>query len=81
MRSGDLHDVGLELLGKAKELADQAKSTVTAVLLGHNVKALSQDLIRYGADSVLVADDSLLENYRLLPYSLSSYRIQPPELP
>ena len=69
-RSGDLHDVDLELLGKARELSNQAEGRVTAILLGHNVKALAQDLIRYGADSVLVADDPRLDNYRLLPYSL-----------
>lgn len=69
-RSGDLHEVSLELLGKARELADQANKKVTAVLLGHNVKSLAQNLINYGADSVLLADEPRLENYRLLPYSL-----------
>ena len=36
-RSGVLHDVGLELLGKARELAEPSGSTVTAVRLGWNV--------------------------------------------
>lgn len=69
-RSGELHEVSLELLGKARELAEQAKKTVTAVLLGHNVKPLARNLINYGADSVLLADDPRLDTYRLLPYSL-----------
>lgn len=67
-RNGELHEVGLELLGKARELADQAKSRVTAVLLGHNVRPLAQALVDHGADSVLVADSPVLETYRLLPY-------------
>ena len=33
-RGGVLHDVGLELLGKARELAEISKGTVSAFLLG-----------------------------------------------
>jgi electron transfer flavoprotein alpha subunit len=69
-RSGELHEVSLELLGKARELADQANKKVIGVLLGHEVVPLAQTLIHYGADSVLLADDTRLGNYRLLPYAL-----------
>lgn len=69
-RGGDLHDVSLELLGKAKELADHSDRRVTAILLGHNVKALSETLIKHGADSVLVTDDPKLVAYRLIPYTI-----------
>lgn len=68
-RSNDLHPVSLELLGKARELAGQAEERVTAVLVGHNVGALTQTLINHGADSVLLADDPRLHTYRLLPYA------------
>ena len=69
-RGGELHEVGLELLGKARELAEQANQKVIGVLLGHDVKPLAQNLINSGADAVLLADDAHLENYRLLPYAL-----------
>lgn len=69
-REGELHEVSLELLGKARELADQANKKVIGVLLGHEVEPIAQILINYGADCVLLADDTHLENYRLLPYSL-----------
>lgn len=69
-RSNELHDVSLELLGKARELADQAKQSVNAVLIGYNVKTHAQTLINYGADSVLIADADTLADYRLIPYSL-----------
>ena len=69
-RGGELHEVSLELLGKARELAEEAKSRVTAVLLGSNTKPLAQTLVDHGADSVLVADDDRLDTYRLLPYAL-----------
>ncbi len=68
-RGGQLHEVGAELLGKARELADQAGWKVTAVLLGDQVEALADTLIGQGADHVLVGDDPELRDYRLLAYT------------
>jgi electron transfer flavoprotein alpha subunit len=68
-RAGVLHDVGLELLGKARELAEVSKGTVSAFVLGRDISALSDNLIAHGADTVLLADSSVLEPYRLLPYT------------
>jgi electron transfer flavoprotein alpha subunit len=69
-RRGELHEVSLELLGKARELADQGKCGVTAVLLGCEITPLAPRLIEYGADAVLVADDARLADYQLIPYAL-----------
>jgi len=68
-RGGMLHDVGLELLGKARELAQASDSVVAALLLGADVAALGDRAIAHGADVVLLADHALLEPYRLLPYT------------
>jgi len=68
-RGGVLHDVGLELLGKARELAEAADGSVAAILLGKDVLPLAETLMRYGADTVLVADHPGLEPYHLLPYT------------
>jgi electron transfer flavoprotein alpha subunit len=69
-RGGELHEVSLELLGKARELGGQANQKVIGILLGHHVKPLAQNLLNCGADAVLLADDMHLANYRLLPYAL-----------
>ena len=62
--------VSLELIGKGKELAQELDDkTVTAVLIGHNVKALADTLAEYGADRVIVVDDAELETYRTEPYA------------
>ena len=68
-RGGVMHDVGLELLGKARELAAAAGSAVTALLLGDNVAPLTSRVIAHGADAVLLAEHPDLEPYRLLPYT------------
>ena len=68
-RGGVLHEVGLELLGKARELAEVSGSTVAAILLGAEVAPLADRIIHHGADLVLVAEHPALEPYRLLPYT------------
>jgi electron transfer flavoprotein alpha subunit len=68
-RGGALHDAGLELLGKARELADAAGGAVAAALLGAGVAPLADPVIAHGADVVLVAEHPGLEPYRLLPYA------------
>jgi electron transfer flavoprotein alpha subunit len=66
---GKLHDVGLELIGKGRDLADKLGVPLAAALLGHNVKALAKDLIACGCDDVYVADDPRLEPFTVLPFS------------
>ena len=76
---GKAAPVSLELLGKARTLADQLGSQVCALLLGHGIadppapgqheKALSQLAIQYGADVVMLADHPELEPYRASPYA------------
>ena len=68
-RGGVLHEVGLELLGKARELAEVSGSAVAAILLGAEVAPLTDRIISHGADLVLVAEHPALEPYRLLPYT------------
>lgn len=68
-RGGVRHEVGLELLGKARQLADASNGAVAAVLLGHQVGGWADDCISHGADQVLIADHPSLEPYRLLAYT------------
>ncbi len=63
-RQGELVEVGLELLGKAFELAHPAGWKVASVLVGHaSEKALREQLLSFGADEVIVADHPLLRSY------------------
>ncbi len=80
---GKLADVGLELLGKARELAGALGGEVTGLLLGHQVKDLAQLAIQSGADRVLLADHPELEMYRTLPYArvaINEARARKPEI-
>ena len=68
-RDGVIQNVALELLGKARELADANNEKVVAILLGKNIKDKAQDLIAAGADKVLVVDHDLLATYLTEPYT------------
>ncbi|RPI77749.1 MAG: electron transfer flavoprotein subunit alpha/FixB family protein [Desulfobacteraceae bacterium] len=68
-RSGRLQSVGLELLGKARELAGILNQDVAAVLIGHRVSKLSDTLIQHGADQIYVVEDPALQDYRANAYT------------
>ncbi len=68
-RDGKIQNVALELLGKARELADANNEKVVAMLLGKNIKGEAQTLVEHGADRVLVVDHDLLATYLTEPYT------------
>ena len=65
----ELSGIAFELLGKAKDLAKDLSTDVTAVLIGSGVKELADRLAVYGADRVIVVDDPELKDYRTEPYA------------
>ena len=68
-RAGNLSRVSAELLSKARELARSLGQEVAAVLIGHQVAALADTLIEFGADKVFLAEDKLLADYRTRAYA------------
>ncbi len=65
----EISSIAFELLGKAKDLAKDLNTEVTAVLIGSGIKGLADQLAEYGADKVIVVDDPELKNYRTEPYA------------
>lgn len=61
--------VSFELIGKAKDLAAELNTDVTAVILGDGVTALADELAAYGADKVVVVDHPVLKEYTTEPYT------------
>jgi electron transfer flavoprotein alpha subunit len=64
-----ISSIAFELLGKAKDLAKDLNTEVTAMLLGSGIKGLADQLAEYGADKVIVVDDPELKDYRTEPYA------------
>jgi electron transfer flavoprotein alpha subunit len=62
--NGRLEDTPLELMSKARHLADMLGVELAATVLGDSVKDLATKLIHYGADKVYVAEHPLLGTYQ-----------------
>ena len=61
--------VNLELLNKARELADELGEEVGAVVMGSELDGVLKQLQQHGAETIYVADDQDLENYQTEVYS------------
>jgi electron transfer flavoprotein alpha subunit len=68
-RDGKIMKVSYELIGKARELANDLGQDVVAVLMGSGVEAVAGDLAKAGADKVIVVDDPMLAEYVTEPYA------------
>ena len=68
-RDGVIMPVVIELLGEGKKLANEVGCNLCAVLCGHHVEGLADQLFEYGADKVYVADHEELATYRTDAYT------------
>jgi electron transfer flavoprotein alpha subunit len=64
-----LEDTPIELMSKARHLADTLGVQLAAALLGDDVKKLAKKLIQYGADKVYLVEHSLLADYQTNSYA------------
>ena len=68
-RRGEAAPVSWQLLGVARQLAEQIGVPVGAAVLGSGVEKLCEDAIAYGADTVYAIDDPVLADYRTQAYA------------
>jgi electron transfer flavoprotein alpha subunit/NAD-dependent dihydropyrimidine dehydrogenase PreA subunit len=68
-RDGMLNRVALELLGLGQTLAQGLNQDLSAVLLGHEVEHLAEELGAFGARNIYLAQHRLLAHYQTTPYA------------
>ncbi len=81
--NGKLCDVSLELLTKARSLAQTLNCDLEALLIGYNVDNLQNELYQYGVKTIHLADDKQLEFFRTLPYAsiaISLFKQEQPQI-
>lgn len=66
---GKIADVSLELMTKARSLANQLHCKLEALVLGHQLANVEAQLFPYGADVVHVGDHKALAPYTTLPHA------------
>ncbi|MEL7647732.1 MAG: electron transfer flavoprotein subunit alpha/FixB family protein [Sedimentibacter sp.] len=74
-RDRKVQKVAFELIGKGKQLAKDLNTTVTAVLLGHDMKDEAKRLCYAGADNVIYVDEAVLDVYMTEPYVYTMNKI------
>ncbi|MHB8172818.1 MAG: FAD-binding protein [Thermincolia bacterium] len=61
--------VSWELLGEGRKLADKLGVELAGVLLGYQVRGLTDEVFAYGADKVYVVDNQVIKLYRTQAYT------------
>jgi len=69
LEEGKVADVSQELLTKGRQLANELKTKLEAVVIGKDLKDIEKQIIPYGTDVVYKAEDKRLEHYLTLPYT------------
>jgi len=72
---GSFRKMAYEALSEGKRLADALGEPLTGVVLGFGVEAMAAELAKYGADRILVGDDSALADYTTEAYANVLYDI------
>lgn len=62
-RGGEIRKITYEMVSEGRRIADALGQELTVLLLGYNIKDKAAVMGQYGADKVMVADDSRLETY------------------
>ncbi len=74
-------DVSLELVTKARSLANQLKVQVEGILIGSDLKNLERQLFAHGVNLVHKAEDARLDFYQTLPHAAIVSKIIQKEQP
>jgi electron transfer flavoprotein alpha subunit len=78
---GKIADVSLELMTKGRSLANELKCKLEALVIGHKLNGIENELYTYGADKVWIADDPRLEFYTTLPFTSITVKLFQEEKP
>ncbi|MHA2121518.1 MAG: electron transfer flavoprotein subunit alpha/FixB family protein [Promethearchaeota archaeon] len=69
IKKGIIRGVSLELIGKAKELAQKTHEKVGVILIGNNVSQFCEEFSSHGIDQIYFCEDEILGEYLAETYS------------
>ncbi len=64
-----IHPVSLEMIGKARELAEKVPQPIFALVIGSKLDKIARELLHYKADKICVYDDEALKEFLIEPYT------------
>jgi electron transfer flavoprotein alpha subunit len=68
-RHNTAHNVGFELIGKAKELAIKTNEPVYALVVGDDVTNIAEEALEYGCDKVFVYESESYKEFNVERYT------------
>jgi electron transfer flavoprotein alpha subunit len=68
-RHNKTHNVGFELIGKAKELAMKTNEPVYALVVGNDVTSIAEEALEYGCDKVFVYESEAYKEFNVERYT------------
>ncbi len=68
INGGVVANVGLELLGQGRLLAEKLGCRLCAAMIGSNPRALTSEIFEYGADKIYIISGEVFSHYRTTPY-------------
>lgn len=68
-RDGTFRKISYEAVSEGRRLADLLNTNLTAAILGADIATMSEEIKKYGAEKILVADDSGLSEYTTDAYT------------
>lgn len=72
---GSAKNVGMELLGPGRKLADKQGGALVAIVIGSQVDAAVKDASAHGADKVIVIDSPEFKHYTTDAYTAALYHL------
>lgn len=69
IEDGQVAEVSQELMTKGRSLANELKCKLEAIVIGHQLEGVEEQIFPYGVDTVHVADDKRLFPYSTLPHT------------
>lgn len=66
---GKIHPVSLELIGKAKDLAQKINHPVFVLIIGDDIENSVEELRHYGVDEIFVYEAKELKHFVIEPYT------------
>jgi electron transfer flavoprotein alpha subunit len=83
IEDGQVAEVSLELLTKGRKLANEIDRKLEAILIGHNLNGIENQVFPYGVDVAHIADNSRLYPFLTLPHTeivVNLFKEQQPEI-
>lgn len=75
LHDGTISPVSIELLGKGRKLADSHNHKLVGLIIGEGAQDAAKEVISYGADAVVIAENSALKEFDSATYAKAAEQV------